>query len=396
MTVKITLKQLMLIVMSFLLALTIIMFAVVVAKVGNMVKGMGMSSGNQPPVAGTEGAPTEDQNTEPTPTETEEPTQPKETLPDHEHEYVKSQTVAATCTDMGYTIYLCDCGKTDIRDFHDARGHNYGEEERLDATCGKPGYCQATCLRCGVVDTREVYDALEHEYELVKEQKLTCEQDGFEEHKCKHCGDVKVRNEQKAQGHKWKKPSQILAEPTDVAPGQEQKTCEVCGKTETVLIPPTEDVQVQSYGSSTQGDWKAYVFYVGSDSNANAYIYRIWLAVEHGDLKATYSMSGLTVTYTGADGAKLQHILEAYTNGILTIDENGQISHEAPDLGQDPTQEPTTPPASEEPSTPPETEAPTTPPETEAPTTPSETEAPTTPSETEAPTEASSEPKAEA
>lgn len=344
MTLKLTPKQLMLIIMSVLLVLTVTMSAIVVAKVGNVVRALGGSSLNQPSApgpnaSGTEGTTTQD--TQPDPTGTQAPTKPQETEPIHEHVYVKSQTVAATCTDMGYTIYLCSCGKNDIRDFHDARGHQYGEEELVEATCGKPGYRQATCLRCGAVDTREVFGALEHDYELVNSQELTCVQDGFEEYKCKNCGDVKRENEQKAQGHQWQKPSQIVTEPTDVAPGEELKTCGVCGDTETVLIPPTGDVDIQRSGSSTEGDWKEYIFHVGTESHKDAYTYRVWIAAEHSELEASFSMSGLMITYLDSDGIKQQHILKPYSNEVLAIDVDGNFTYEIPDLSQDPTEEPT-------------------------------------------------------
>ena len=348
MTVKLTLKQLMLIIMSVLLVLTVAMTAIVFAKVGDMMGSFGGASMNNPPVGDPTGtqSPTRDEG--PEPSESQEATKPKETDPNHEHEYKKSQTLAATCTDMGYTIYMCSCGKSDIRDFHDARGHNYGDEELLEATCGKPGYRQATCLRCGAVDTREVFDALEHDYELVREQELTCEQDGFQEYKCKHCDDVKRENEEEAQGHKWKEPSQLVTEPTDVKPGEEKKTCEVCNGTESVLIPPTGNLKVRLESLPSEvGKWTEYTFYVGTETNKSAYIYRIWIAAEHSDLQAVFSATGLTVTYEDAAGQKQQYILEPYSNEILTIAEDGTPSSEAPDLTQDPTGEPTEEPTEE-------------------------------------------------
>ena len=351
MTLKLTPKQLMLIIMSVLLVLTVTMSAIVVSKVGNIVKGLGGPSVNQPATPGPQpsgtDAPTQGKETEPAPTDTKAPTKPQETEPDHEHVYKKSQTVAATCTDMGYTIYLCSCGKNDIRDFHDARGHKYGEEELLEASCGKTGYRQAICQRCGAVDTREVFDALEHDYELVEKQELTCVQNGYEEYKCKHCGDVKRENEQEAQGHQWEEPSQIVKDPTDVAPGEEQKTCTVCGETETVLISPTGDVEITSKGVRDENGWKEYVFKVGTQSNPDVYIYSIWIAAEHTKLEAVFSMSGLTVTYEDGDGVKQQHILKAYSNEVLAIDVDGNTSDEIPDLTQDPSEEPTGEPTGE-------------------------------------------------
>lgn len=352
MTLKLTLKQLMLIIMSVLLVLTVAMSAIVVAKVGDVVRGLGDPSLNQPQVpgtkpSGTESAPSQGKDTQPGPTETQKPTAPKETEPDHEHSYVKSQTVAATCTDMGYTIYLCGCGKTDIRDFHDARGHKYGEEELVKATCGQPGYRQATCLRCGAVDTREVFDALEHSYKLVDTQELTCVQDGYDEYQCEHCNDVKRENEQKAQGHKWKKPSELISEPTDIAPGKEKMTCGVCEETEIVLIPPTGDVDIQRSGSSTEGDWVKYIFHVGTETKKDAYTYNIWIAAEHSELEASFSSSGLLITYVDGDGAKQQHLLKPYSNEVLAIDVDGNFAYELPDLNQDPTEEPTEEPTGE-------------------------------------------------
>ena len=69
MTLKLTPKQLMLIIMSVLLVLTVTMSAIVVTKVGDMVKGLGGPSVNQPATPG------------PKPSETDAPTKPTETEP---------------------------------------------------------------------------------------------------------------------------------------------------------------------------------------------------------------------------------------------------------------------------------------------------------------------------
>ena len=347
MTLKLTLKQLMLIIMSVLLVLTVVMSAIVVAKVGNVVKGLGGPSANKPPVvdthpSGTEKDPTQNQDTKPDPTETKAPTKPKETEPNHEHVYVKSQTVAATCTDLGYTIYMCNCGKSDIRDFHNAKGHKYGEEELLEASCEKPGYRQATCQRCGAVDTREVFDALEHDYQLVEEKEPSCVQDGYEEYKCTHCEDVKRENEEKAQGHKWG-DSQPISQPTETAPGEEQRTCSVCGDTETIVIPPTGNVDIQGepeVKNDVEG-WTEYKITVGTQEEPDVYTYIIWIAGDHSEFTAVFSTSGLTVTYKDSDGVKQQHVLKAYSDEVLTIDVDGNTYDEIPDLTQEPTGEPT-------------------------------------------------------
>ena len=64
---------------------------------------------------------------------TELPTLPPETYPtepEHEHAFtIKQKTVEPTCINMGYTIYKCECGNSDIDDFVDPVGHEYGEPE---------------------------------------------------------------------------------------------------------------------------------------------------------------------------------------------------------------------------------------------------------------------------
>lgn len=339
MTLKLTLKQLMLIIMSVLLVLTLAMSAIVVAKVGDMVKGLGDVGMNNPPAAGTKpsgtDAPTQGQ-TQPDPTGTDAPTAPKETEPDHEHSYSKSKTVAATCTDLGYTLYTCKCGKTDIRDFQNAKGHKFGEEEVLEATCGQPGYRQATCQRCGTIETREVFDALEHDYELVETHELTCEQDGYDEYKCKHCDDVKRENEKKAQGHDWGEEQEI-SQPTETTPGEKQRSCSVCGETETTLIPPTGNVDVQGEPEiKEENGWTEYTVHVGTQEQPEVYEYIIWIAGDHSEFEAKFSNTGLTVTYKDSEGVK-QYFLKPYSNEVLAIDVDGNTSNEIPDLTQEPT-----------------------------------------------------------
>lgn len=41
----------------------------------------------------------------------------------HVHEWVKGETVPATCHDKGYTIYTCSCGETEKRDWVDTLDH---------------------------------------------------------------------------------------------------------------------------------------------------------------------------------------------------------------------------------------------------------------------------------
>ena len=61
----------------------------------------------------------------------------------HAHNFVADETIDPTCTEDGYTTYVCDCGATENRDFVDALSHDFA-----DATCTAP----KTCSVCGATE----------------------------------------------------------------------------------------------------------------------------------------------------------------------------------------------------------------------------------------------------
>jgi len=52
---------------------------------------------------------------------------------EHSHSYTANVTIP-TCTELGYTTYICDCGERYVADYVSARGHDYADEK---------------CLHCG-------------------------------------------------------------------------------------------------------------------------------------------------------------------------------------------------------------------------------------------------------
>lgn len=72
---------------------------------------------------------------------------------EHTHSWVRGSTVAPTCTEKGYTINTCSCGKTKTTDEKDALGHNYGDWETVkEATVDAEGLKERTCERCKAVE----------------------------------------------------------------------------------------------------------------------------------------------------------------------------------------------------------------------------------------------------
>ncbi len=67
----------------------------------------------------------------------------------HSHTYAE-QTVAPTCTEQGYTLKKCKCGKEIKSDYVDALGHDYSSELTVDmvSTCITKGSESRHCTRC--------------------------------------------------------------------------------------------------------------------------------------------------------------------------------------------------------------------------------------------------------
>lgn len=69
----------------------------------------------------------------------------------------KSETVAATCTADGYSVYSCSCGKTEKRDPVSKLGHNESAwKVEIEATTTTNGLKRKSCTRCGVTLDEEI------------------------------------------------------------------------------------------------------------------------------------------------------------------------------------------------------------------------------------------------
>lgn len=114
---------------------------------------------------------------------------------DHVHNY--NQTVIEpTCTQKGYTLYVCDCGKAEYKDnFTEALGHSYTDYVfNNDATCTANGTETAKCDRCTESDTREAENTKkEHSFtNFVSNNDATYEKDGTKTAKCDYCDERKT------------------------------------------------------------------------------------------------------------------------------------------------------------------------------------------------------------
>ena len=92
----------------------------------------------------------------------------------HTHQYTSS-IIAPTCTEEGYTLYICSCGDTYKDHYTDKINHHY-TPSIVEPTCTEEGYTVYTCS-CGDTYKDHYTDKVPHSY-----------QDGF----CIHCGEREI------------------------------------------------------------------------------------------------------------------------------------------------------------------------------------------------------------
>ena len=98
----------------------------------------------------------------------------------HTHEYTVSETVEASCTEGGHTVYACACGES-YTEYYDPIGHSWDEGVVTpEATEEAEGEITYTCLTCGATRTEAVEKLTE---EMADPDETGAGTDGSEEGK---------------------------------------------------------------------------------------------------------------------------------------------------------------------------------------------------------------------
>ena len=178
----------------------------------------------------------------------------------------KGQTVAPTCTEQGYTVYICDQDKnlTEKRDYTAALGHDYGNGVvTTPATCTTEGVLTYTCTRDGVTKTEGI-PALGHKWDDgTITTAPTCETEGKKTYKCTNDGCTETKTESVAAlGHDWD-DGVVTTKPTCEADGVKTYTCKNDGShTKTESIPALghdwNDGEVTTAPTCTEDGVKTY------------------------------------------------------------------------------------------------------------------------------------------
>ena len=106
-------------------------------------------------------------------------------IPEHEHSYI-SNTQKPTCTNKGYTNYLCTRCGAEYTDEVAATGHSYNAETTAP-TCTDPGYTTYTCS-CNDSYVSDYVKATGHSYTPSVTKEPTATEEGIRTFTCSDCG----------------------------------------------------------------------------------------------------------------------------------------------------------------------------------------------------------------
>ncbi len=154
------------------------------------------------------------------------------------HSY-ESAVTEPTCTEDGYTTYICHCGDSYTADYVSAKGHSLTDWYTVvEATCITNGEERMNCINCSYFETRTVL-ATGHSYESAVTEP-TCTEDGYTTYTC-HCGDSYTAEQTPALGHAWDE-GVVTVQPTEDTTGTKLFTCNTCGETQTETLPTLDHV----------------------------------------------------------------------------------------------------------------------------------------------------------
>ena len=153
-----------------------------------------------------------------------------EDIPVVEKTWHKGNTVAPTCTEKGYTIYICDqdSALTEKRDYTNALGHAWDTGTvTTAATCTTAGVKTYKCQNTGCAETKtEEIAALGHKWDDGTVTKApTCTEDGVKTFTCLNDGSHTYTEPVPATGHAWD-AGVVTKEPTYEEDGERTYTCQ--------------------------------------------------------------------------------------------------------------------------------------------------------------------------
>ena len=161
-----------------------------------------------------------------------------------DHSYEVTETVDATCTEDGYTVYTCSICGDSYTETISSTGHTASEaviENEVAAACTEDGSYDSVvyCTVCGEELSRETVtiSASGHSYnDGIVTTEVTCTEDGVITYTCSVCGDTYTVSVE-ATGHSYEATETVGA--TETEDGYIIYTCSACGDTYTEVLAAT-------------------------------------------------------------------------------------------------------------------------------------------------------------
>lgn len=148
----------------------------------------------------------------------------------------------ATCTEDGDKTSVCEvCNETYKDDengtANQALGHKWEMKVDQEPTCTEAGSESNHCTRCDATepDSTTEIPALGHDYVSKVTTQPTCTKEGVSTLTCSRCKDTKTEAIPATGVHQWSNWKKT-ADATVFAPEQQERSCTICGKTETQTV----------------------------------------------------------------------------------------------------------------------------------------------------------------
>jgi uncharacterized repeat protein (TIGR02543 family) len=154
----------------------------------------------------------------------------------HEHDYVKIAVVEPTCTNDGYSQWVCSiCNDTYQDDVVLATAHDYSIKiENQIPTCTGNGLTRWYCSNCDAYREEKV-PRTNHNYFTI-ENEASCTAVGSTTYICANCGDTYTSMYTPPIGHTWDEGT-IIQNATTKSSGIKRYKCIQCGEDKTEIIP---------------------------------------------------------------------------------------------------------------------------------------------------------------
>ena len=173
------------------------------------------------------------------------------------HKWTLLETVAATCTMLGYDRYLCtECGEIENRNYVSASGHEYQSFVIREADCEHEGRTLKICTGCGSVE--EITSAKgDHNYKTYQVE-AGCTMPGYTVQECTICGGRNITNITAVKGHTY---VTTVTPATCTTDGHTLHVCSDCG-----------DSYIDAYTEARGHDWDSGVVIQDATCTSNGII----------------------------------------------------------------------------------------------------------------------------